>query len=426
MHDIRFIRENPEAFDQGLQRRGLKPQSKEILDLDQVWRSSTAKLQELQSTRNDVSKRIGQAKAKKDEAEAQRLMAEVARLKDEIPAMELRVRETEEALNEVLSTIPNLPATDVPDGPDETANKEVRRHGTPRPLNFEAKQHFDLGEALKLMDFEGASKMSGARFVLLKGQLARLERALANFMLDLHTGTYGYQEVVPPFLVRDQAMYGTAQLPKFREEQFGTTNGYWLIPTSEVPVTNIVADEILEKEKLPMRFCAYSPCFRSEAGAAGKDTKGMIRQHQFTKVELVSITAPEDSKDEHERMLSAAETILKKLGLHYRVMTLCSGDTGFGSTKTYDIEVWLPGQNAYREISSCSNFMDFQARRMKARFKAAGDKNTHFVHTLNGSGLAIGRTMIAIMENYQQEDGSIKVPEALVPYLDGLKIVTKG
>jgi seryl-tRNA synthetase len=423
MHDIRFIRDNPDAFDQGLARRGLKGQAKEILELDQVWRTSTGKLQELQSTRNDVSKRIGQAKAKKDEDEAQRLMAEVARLKDEIPAMELRVRETEEALNEMLSTIPNLPAADTPDGADETANKEVRRHGTPRPVNFEAKQHFDLGEALKLMDFEGASKMSGARFVLLKGQLARLERSLANFMLDLHTGTYGYQEVVPPFLVRDQAMYGTAQLPKFREEQFGTTNGYWLIPTSEVPLTNQVRESILDESSLPLRFTAWTPCFRSEAGAAGRDTRGMIRMHQFSKVELVSICTPEQSDAEHERMTACAEEVLKRLKLPYRTMMLSTGDMGFSARRTYDIEVWLPGQNAFREISSCSSCGDFQARRMNARYRPTDGKSTRFVNTLNGSGLAVGRTLIAVLENYQQADGTIEIPEVLRPYMGGLDVI---
>jgi len=350
-------------------------------------------------------------------------MAEVARLKDEIPAMELRVRETEEALNEILSTIPNLPAADTPDGADETANKEVRRHGTPRPVNFEARQHFDLGEALKLMDFEGASKMSGARFVLLKGQLARLERSLANFMLDLHTGTYGYQEVVPPFLVRDQAMYGTAQLPKFREEQFGTTNGFWLIPTSEVPLTNQVRESILDESSLPLRFTAWTPCFRSEAGAAGRDTRGMIRMHQFSKVELVSICTPEQSDAEHERMTACAEEVLKRLKLPYRTMMLSTGDMGFSARRTYDIEVWLPGQNAFREISSCSSCGDFQARRMNARYRPTDGKSTRFVNTLNGSGLAVGRTLIAVLENYQQADGSIEIPEVLRPYMGGLDVI---
>jgi seryl-tRNA synthetase len=424
MHDIRFIRENPAAFDEGLGRRGLSALSRQILDIDQAWRDATKKLQDMQSLRNDASKKIGQAKAQKNEAEAQRLMADVARLKDEIPATELRVRESEEALNELLSTIPNLPAADVPDGPDETANKEARRVGSPRSTNFAPKQHFDLGEALKLMDFDAASKMSGARFVLLRGPLARLERAIANFMLDLHTETFGYQEVVPPFLVRDQAMFGTAQLPKFREEQFGTTNGYWLIPTSEVPLTNQVRETILDEAQLPMRFTAWTPCFRSEAGAAGKDTRGMIRLHQFSKVELVSITTPENSDAEHERMVSCAEEVLKRLGLAYRTMVLSTGDMGFSARKTYDIEVWLPGQNAFREISSCSNCGDFQARRMDARYRPAGDaKGTRFVHTLNGSGLAVGRTLVAVLENYQQADGSIAVPDVLKSYMGGVEVI---
>jgi seryl-tRNA synthetase len=423
MHDIRFIRETPAAFDTGLRRRGLSAMSQEILALDQQWRTATGRLQEMQSLRNDASKKIGQAKAQKNESEAQRLMAEVAQLKDEIPATELRVRESEEALNELLSGIPNVPAADVPDGPDESANKEIRRVGTPRAMNFAAKQHFDLGEALKLMDFEAATKMSGARFVLLRGQLARLERALANFMLDLHTGTYGYQEIVPPLLVRDQAMYGTAQLPKFREEQFGTTNGYWLIPTAEVSLTNQVRETILDEAQLPLRFTAWTPCFRSEAGAAGKDTRGMIRMHQFSKVELVSITTPEASDAEHERMVGCAEEILKRLGLPYRTMVLSTGDMGFAARKTYDIEVWLPGQNTYREISSCSNCGDFQARRMDARYRPAAGKGTQFVNTLNGSGLAVGRTLIAVLENYQQADGSVAIPEMLRPYMGGLDVI---
>ncbi len=423
MHDIRFIRENPAAFDDGLNRRGLSAMSREILGLDQEWRTATQRLQEMQSLRNDASKKIGQAKAAKNEAEASRLMAEVGRLKEEIPATELRVRESEEALNDLLSTIPNLPAADVPDGPDETANKEARRHGTPRAMNFAAKQHFDLGEALKLMDFENAAKMSGARFVLLKGQLARLERALANFMLDLHTGEFGYQEIVPPFLVRDQAMFGTAQLPKFRDEQFGTTNGYWLIPTAEVSLTNQVREQILDESALPLRFTAWTPCFRSEAGAAGKDTRGMIRMHQFSKVELVSITTPEQSNAEHDRMTECAEEVLKRLGLAYRTMVLSTGDMGFAARKTHDIEVWLPGQNAYREISSCSNCGDFQARRMDARYRPADGKGTRFLHTLNGSGLAVGRTVIAVLENYQQADGSIAIPDVLKPYMGGVEAI---
>ena len=423
MHDIRFIRDNPAAFDAGLARRGLAAQSAAILALDQAWRSATGKLQELQSTRNEASKKIGQAKARKDEAEVQRLMAEVARLKDEIPAIELHVRESEEAINDILGTIPNLPAADVPDGADESANQELRAWGSPRALNFEARQHFDIGEALGLMDFEAAAKMSGARFVVLRGQLARLERALANFMLDLHTGTYGYVETVPPYLVRDQAMYGTAQLPKFRDEQFGTTNGYWLIPTSEVPLTNQVRESILDEASLPLRFTAWTPCFRSEAGAAGRDTRGMIRMHQFSKVELVSICTPEQSVAEHDRMTGCAEEVLKRLELPFRTMVLSTGDMGFAARRTHDIEVWLPGQKAYREISSCSNCGDFQARRMNARFKPADGKSNRFVHTLNGSGLAVGRTMVAVLENYQQQDGSIAIPAALRPYMGGQEVI---
>lgn len=423
MHDIRFIRDNPAAFDEGLARRGLGTMSREILALDQEWRGATAKLQEMQSVRNDASKKIGQAKAQKNEAEVLRLMAEVARLKDEVPATEQRVRAFEEQLNERLGAIPNLPAADVPDGADETANKELRRHGTPRAMNFAAKQHFDIGEALKLMDFEAAGKMSGARFVVLRGQLARLDRALGNFMLDVHTGTFGYLEVVPPLLVRDQAMYGTAQLPKFREEQFGTTNGYWLIPTSEVSLANQVRESILDEAQLPMRFTAWTPCFRSEAGAAGRDTRGMIRMHQFSKVELISITTPEQSDAELERKTSCAEEILKRLGLPFRTVILSTGDMGFAARKTYDIEVWLPGQNAYREISSCSNCGDFQARRMEARYRPAAGKGTQFVHTLNGSGLAVGRTMVAVLENYQQADGSVTIPEVLRPYMGGLDVI---
>ncbi|MBI1211672.1 MAG: serine--tRNA ligase [Alphaproteobacteria bacterium] len=424
MHDIKFIRDNPQAFDQGLKRRGLAPLSSEILTLDQEWRHATARLQEMQSARNESSKKIGQAKAQKNEAEAQRLMAEVARIKDEMPAAEQRTRDLEQLLNDRLSEIPNLPAADVPDGPDETANKEVRREGEPRAMNFAAKQHFELGESMKLMDFETAVRMSGARFVLLKSQLARLERAIGNFMLDLHTGTFGYQETSPPLLVRDQAMFGTAQLPKFREEQFGTTNGYWLIPTAEVSLTNQVRESILDESVLPLRFTAWTPCFRAEAGAAGKDTRGMIRMHQFAKVELVSVATPEQSDAEHERMTSCAEEVLKRLELPFRTMVLSTGDMGFAARKTYDIEVWLPGQNMYREISSCSNCGDFQARRMDARYRSAESKGTRFVHTLNGSGLAVGRTLVAILENYQQADGSVAIPSALRPYMGGAESIS--
>lgn len=423
MHDIKFIRENPKAFDQALARRGLPPRSAEILKLDEEKRARQTEVQELQAKRNQLAKAV--AEAKRSGGDADSIMQESKAVGEKLKTLE-EVLQGDDKIVAILETLPNILQDSVPDGPDESHNRLEKTVGEKKTFSFTPKEHIELGESLGMMDFERAVKISGSRFVILRKALARMERALAQFMLDSHVNEFGYEEIVPPYLVRDAAAYGTGQLPKFSEDLFQTTNGYWLIPTAEVPVTNMVADEILDKESLPIRFCAYSPCFRSEAGAAGKDTKGMIRQHQFTKVELVSITTPEQSLEEHERMLSAAENILKKLGLHYRVITLCSGDTGFGSSKTYDLEVWMPGQNAYREISSCSNFMDFQARRMKARFKATGDKATHFVHTLNGSGLAIGRTMIAIMENYQQEDGSIVVPEALVPYMGGIKIVTKG
>jgi seryl-tRNA synthetase len=422
MHDIKAIRDNPDAFDHGLKTRGLKPLASDILTRDLEIRSLLTKLQEMQARRNDASKAIGQAKAKKDEHEANRLMHEVAKLKEDLQAAEARERELQAEMAEFLSHIPNIPADDTPRGADETANVEVRRVGDPRRLNA-AKQHFEIGEALGLMDFEAAAKMSGARFVFLKHDLARLERALANFMLDLHTEQFGYTETSPPFLVRDQAMFGTGQLPKFREEQFGTTNGYWLIPTSEVSLTNQVRESILDEAQLPLRYTAWTPCFRSEAGAAGRDTRGMIRMHQFQKVELVSITTPEQSNAEHERMTQAAEEVLKRLGLAYRVMALCTGDMGFAARKTYDLEVWLPGQNAYREISSCSNCGDFQARRMDARYRPAEGKGTRFVHTLNGSGVAVGRALVAVLETYQNADGSVTVPEVLRPYLRGQDVI---
>jgi seryl-tRNA synthetase len=420
MHDIRFIRENPDAFDAGLARRGLGPRAAELLAQDAALRALKTKLQEMQARRNEASKAIGAAKAKKDEATAQALMAEVAALKEQVPAAETEERALQAALDKELSAIPNLPDASAPDGPDESANVEIRRQGEPRGFNA-PKEHFDLGEALGLMDFESATRMSGARFVFLKGQLARLDRALGNFMLDLHTQEFGYTEMVPPMLVRDNAMFGTGQLPKFAEEQFGTTNGYWLIPTAEVSLTNQVREQILNAADLPLRFTAWTPCFRSEAGAAGRDTRGMIRMHQFSKVELVSITAPEKSDEEHERMTQCAEEVLKRLGLPFRTMALATGDMGFSARKTYDIEVWLPGQARYREISSCSNCGDFQARRMDARYRPDGEKGTRFVHTLNGSGLAVGRTLIAVMENYQQADGSIAIPDALKPYMGGLE-----
>ncbi|SON55956.1 Serine-tRNA ligase [Hartmannibacter diazotrophicus] len=421
MLDIKWIREAPEALDAALARRGAAPASAAILKIDEERRAHIAALQEAQEKRNAASKEIGKAKAAKDEALASSLMSAVAELKTFIQDGETRERELDEALTDALSTIPNVPLDDVPDGPDETANVEHHQFGEKRILDFEPKEHFDLGEAMGTMDFERAAKLSGSRFVILKGQLARMERALGQFMLDLHTGEHGYTEVSPPLLVRDEAMYGTGQLPKFAEDLFRTTDGRWLIPTAEVSLTNLVLGEIVEDKQLPMRLTALTPCFRSEAGSAGRDVRGMLRQHQFSKVELVSITAPETSLEEHERMLSCAEEVLKRLGLHYRVVTLCTGDMGFGSRKTYDIEVWLPGQKAYREISSCSVCGDFQARRMNTRVRNPDGKGTRFVHTLNGSGVAVGRALIAVMETYQNADGSISVPDALKPYMGGLE-----
>jgi seryl-tRNA synthetase len=425
MHDIKLIRDDPAAFDAGLKRRGLSPQSAEALKRDADLRALLTRLQTAQARRNEASKLIGQAKAKKDETQAQSLMAEVAGLKDEIQKGEEVQRKLESDLNEYLASIPNLPAPDVPDGADETANREIRRVGAKPNMPFKPKEHFELGEALGQMDFESAARMSGSRFVVLKKGLARLERAIAQFMLDLHTEQFGYSEISPPYLVRDQAMYGTGQLPKFADDQFRTTTDYSLIPTAEVSLTNLVREQILDTHELPLRFTAFTPCFRAEAGAAGKDTRGMIRMHQFSKVELVSITTPDQSAEEHERMTSCAEEVLKRLGLHYRTMLLCTGDMGFSARKTYDLEVWLPGQDAFREISSCSNCGDFQARRMNARYRPASEKSTRFVHTLNGSGLAVGRTLVAILENYQQADGSILVPEALKPYMAGLDRITR-
>jgi seryl-tRNA synthetase len=419
MHDIRWIREHAEEFDRGLARRGHPPAAQELIALDERRRAAIAKLEVALARRNAASKEIGQAKGKKDEARAAALMAEVAGLKAAIDAGEEEQRQAVAALDEALAQIPNLLLGDVPDGADTEDNVEHHRFGAKRNYAFEPKQHFDLGEALGLMDFETAAKLSGARFVVLKGTLARLERALTQFMLDVHTGEHGYSEIAPPLLVRDAVMFGTAQLPKFAEDQFRTTNDLWLIPTAEVPLTNLVREEILLEAQLPLRFTAGTPCFRAEAGAAGKDTRGMIRQHQFTKVELVSITTPEHSRDEHERMLACAEEILRRLDLHYRVMVLCAGDTGFASQKTYDIEVWLSGQGAYREISSCSICGEFQARRMNARYRGKDGRVRH-VHTLNGSGVAVGRALIAVMETYQQEDGSIAIPEVLRPYMGGI------
>ncbi|WP_020178459.1 serine--tRNA ligase [Methylopila sp. M107] len=424
MHDIRLIRENPENFDRGLARRGLAPLAQALIEKDEKRREVIGRLQALQERRNAASKEVGQAKAQKDEARAAALIEEVGRLKQDVPAAEAEQKALEAELHAALSEIPNTPLADVPDGPDESGNVELHRFGEPREIH-DPRAHYDLGEALGLIDFEAASRMSGARFAVLKGGVARLERALQSFMLDLHTTEHGYTEVAPPLLVRDEAMFGTAQLPKFREDQFRAGEEFWLIPTAEVSLTNLVRDQITPEEELPLRVTAGTPCFRAEAGAAGRDTRGLIRQHQFTKVELVSITTPEKSLEEHERMLSCAEEVLKRLELPFRTITLCTGDMGFASQKTYDIEVWLPAQNAYREISSCSVCGDFQARRMNARYRPAGDKGPRFVHTLNGSGVAVGRALVAVLENYQQPDGSIAVPAALKPYMGGLETIER-
>jgi seryl-tRNA synthetase len=477
MHDIRFIRDNPNAFDKALARRGLPPQAQRLIALDEQRRAKILALETAQARRNAASKEIGEAKKNKDEEKAKGLLGEVAALKETIPAMEAQEKEASKALDNALAEIPNLPLDEVPDGKDEKDNVEHHRFGAIRNYAFAPKQHFDLGEALGQMDFETAAKLSGARFVVLKKGLARLERVLGQFMLDVHTGEpHNYTEVSPPLLVRDSTMFGTAQLPKFRDDQFAAlksidqyeemnrviarlreklphkvadgvlhleiadlnlqavvsageeiskTDNFWLIPTAEVPLTNLVRESIVDEAQLPMRFTACTPCFRAEAGAAGKDTRGMIRQHQFTKVELVSITTPEQSKDEHERMLACAEEVLKRLDLHYRVMTLSTGDMGFASQKTYDIEVWLPGQNMYREISSCSICGEFQARRMNARYRTKEGRAVRHVHTLNGSGVAVGRALIAVMETYQQADGSIAVPEVLQGYMGGMKKIEK-
>ncbi|MGI9434359.1 MAG: serine--tRNA ligase [Geminicoccaceae bacterium] len=416
MLDLKWLRDHPEALDAALRRRGVAPLAETILNLDTSVRSLQTDIQEKQARRNSLSKEIGKIKASGGDADV--VMAEVGSLKRAVQAGEDQLRDRIAALDELLAGIPNVLDDDVPDGADESANVEIRRLGAQRNFAFEPREHDDLGAALG-MDFARAAKMSGARFVTMFGDLARLERAIAALMLDIQTKEHGYQEVSVPLLVRDEALFGTGQLPKFAEDQFHTNTGHWLIPTAEVALTNLVADEILDADELPLRFTAYTPCFRSEAGAAGKDTKGMIRQHQFTKVELVSITHPDQSLEEHERMTSCAEAVLQRLELPYRVMVLASGDTGFGARKTYDLEVWLPGQGRYREISSCSNCGDFQARRMKARFRSKGEKGTAFVHTLNGSGLAVGRTLVAVLENYQEQDGSVTVPAALRPYLDG-------
>jgi seryl-tRNA synthetase len=421
MLDLKWIRDNPDALDRALATRGQASRAAELLRLESDWRAAETQAQEIQARRNKLSKEIGAVKAKGGDAAA--ILAQVAADKDLQAEKEQEAARLREALDAAVAALPNVPAPDVPEGADESANKELRRVGEPPRRNFAAKDHVALGEALGMMDFDRAGKLSGARFVVLSRQLARLERALAQFMLDLHTREFGYTEVAPPLLVRDETAFGTGQLPKFGDDLFRTTTGLWLIPTAEVPLTNLVADEILDEAALPLRFTAWTPCFRSEAGAAGKDTRGMIRQHQFSKVELVSIAHPERSAEEHERMTQCAEEVLRRLGLAYRTVLLSTGDMGFSAQKTYDIEVWLPGQNAYREISSCSNCGDFQARRLKARFRPKEGKGTRFVHTLNGSGLAIGRTLIAVMENYQREDGSIAVPEALLPYMGGVEAI---
>jgi seryl-tRNA synthetase len=419
MHDIRALRDTPDLFEQAWAAKGRSGAAAQAIDLDLQVRTARTASESAQARRNDLSRRIGQAKAAKDEAEAARLLAEVEALKAEAAGDAEREKAAEEALRDLLASLPNLPASGVPEGEDESGNVEVRRWGEPFAIQS-PRNHADLGEALGLMDFEAAARMSGARFVVLKGRLARLERALGQFMLDIQTLEHGYTEVSPPLLVRDAAAFGTGQLPKFSEDLFRTTDDRWLIPTAEVSLTNLAREQILAAETLPLRLTALTPCFRSEAGASGRDTRGMIRQHQFYKVELVSITEPDQSDAEHERMVSCAEAVLKRLELPFRTMLLCRGDMGFSARRTYDLEVWLPSEGRYREISSCSNCGDFQARRMDARTKSAGEKGTRFVHTLNGSGLAVGRTLVAILENYQDEGGRIAIPQALQPYIGGL------
>lgn len=426
MHDIKWIRENPEAFDAALARRGAEPAAAGLIALDEKRRSVIQSLQDMQSRRNAASKEIGAAMAQKNMELAEKLKAEVADLKDKMPRAEEEDRQVTAELNDALSRLPNMPFDDVPDGKDEHDNVVTRVVGQKPGWNHEAREHFEIGEALGYMDFERAAKLSGSRFTVLTSQLARLERALGQLMIDLHTSEHGYTEVSSPLMVRDEAMFGTGQLPKFSEDLFKTTDGRWLIPTAEVTLTNLVAGEVLEQEKLPLRFTALTPSFRSEAGSAGRDTRGMLRQHQFWKCELVSITDAESAVAEHERMTACAEEVLKRLGLHFRTMTLCTGDMGFGARKTYDLEVWLPGQNTYREISSCSVCGDFQARRMNARYRGKDDKATKFVHTLNGSGTAVGRCLIAVLENYLNDDGSVTIPDVLLPYMGGLTRIEKA
>lgn len=424
MHDLKWIRENPDALDRSLQRRADSPVSVRILEIDTVRRAAQTRLQDMQERRNAASKQIGAAMkdGRADEAEA--LKAEVSALKEQMEKAEAEERTASGELQDILFGLPNVLDEDVPDGADENDNLELRVVGEPPVFDFDAKPHFELGEALGLMDFETASQLSGSRFVVLKGALARMERALADFMLDVQTEEFGYTEISPPLLVRADVLHGTGQLPKFGDDLFRTTDDRWLIPTAEVPLTNMIAGKIVEESDLPIRVTAHTACFRAEAGAAGKDTRGMLRQHQFYKVELVSIVKPEDSETELERMTGCAEEILKRLGLAYRVVVLCSGDTGFGAAKTHDLEVWMPGQNTYREISSVSNTRAFQARRMNARYRPAGDgKGPEYLHTLNGSGVAVGRALIAVLENYQNADGSITIPDALRPYMGGREVI---
>ncbi len=424
MHDIRLIRDDPAAFDAAMAKRGLEPQAERLIDLDARRRAATTRLQEIETERNAKSKEIGKAKAAGDEDRFQALRAEVESLKAEMERAGDETRTAEEILNQHLAALPNTPHEDVPEGEDESANEAVRGWGEPREMDFAPRDHVALGEGLGGLDFERAAAMSGSRFAVLTGPLARLERALAHFMLDIHTTEHGYLETSPPLLVRDAALFGTGQLPKFAEDQFRTTDERWLIPTAEVPLTNLAREAIHPEADLPMRFTAHTPCFRSEAGAAGRDTRGLIRMHQFAKVELVSIVKPEDAEAELERMTLAAETVLQRLELPYRVMRLCTGDMGFSAKTTYDLEVWLPSQGAYREISSCSNCGDFQARRMNARFRREGEKRPEFVHTLNGSGVAVGRALLAVLETHQSADGSITLPEALRPYMGGVEALT--
>ena len=426
MHDLKFIRDNPDQFDAAMAQRKLPPQAEIILSFDKKRRGLQTQLQDLQMARNGKSKEIGKAKKTGDDAKANQMMSDVTAIKIKMSELEKQEITCADELSEILAGLPNMPFVDVSIGDDEDDNIEQYKWGEIPSFDFEPKQHFDLGEDLGLMDFDTASKISGARFVILKGALSKLERGLANFMIDVQTGEHGCLEITPPALVRQHALYGTGQLPKFKEDLFHTDDGFWLIPTAEVPLTNMVRDTILDAKQLPMRFCALTQCFRAEAGSAGRDTRGMIRQHQFSKVEMVSITSPENSDEELERMTQCAAVILQKLGLAYRVVSLCTGDLGFSARRTNDLEVWLPGQDKYREISSCSNCGDFQARRMKGRFRDADAKGTKFFHTLNGSGLAVGRCLVAILENYQNQDGSITIPDILIPYMGGLSVIERA